>query len=484
MLKQRKEALPRADPNNVKAISNAQSAAWSATMRKAREISDAPSRDWDDIRAALATEFPTETAVVVDRAEGSKSWLSRDVQAGCKPLSDIYSGAWVDVGTDNPLAYCDALRQGVSLLSSGANPTGEYGQFSLRLLHRRTLFVLYTKSRGNTVSIVLGPNAWAARVRKQLANEGPVPVFLFLEDWQGHLRFADAEIGPRTRNGWHLWTRFFPVVEPRWSLAHLLDTSRGFSLVAVVVSVFGSVVSVLLFWPLRRATGKAPFPRDFLAAVSHEFRTPLTSMRHLSEMLESGRIASDEKRQQYYGLLRINSERLLRIVENVLELRRLDDPAQSYRTESLDCAMLIEYITRDFEKSVHEAGVSVNLDIQARPAMISGDTDALRRAIWNVMDNAVKYSPGSTVVRVELARGTDDFLIRVIDRGVGVPKSEMTKVFQPFRRGSAAKATGAPGTGLGLSMTQRILRAHGGRVDLHSEPGAGTTVSLVLPIGG
>jgi two-component system phosphate regulon sensor histidine kinase PhoR len=273
-----------------------------------------------------------------------------------------------------------------------------------------------------------------------------------------------------------------PFLVDAVSRALVLHT-RFIPFVCAGCGLIGAVTTSFALWRVRRRLHTMPFPQDFLAAVAHELRTPLTSIRHMTELLAFDRVPSEERKHRYYDVLRIEAERVYRLVENLLELRRVYATSDAYRMDSIDLSLLVEAATHDFQKSVMDSGYTVIAEVTARPAMIQGDTDALRRALWNVLDNAVKYSPNQKTVHVVLARGLNDFILSVQDYGIGISKQERRSVFEMFHRGTAAKATGASGTGLGLPMVRRIVQAHNGSIQLDSQPGSGTTVIIRLPIG-
>jgi len=142
-----------------------------------------------------------------------------------------------------------------------------------------------------------------------------------------------------------------------------------------------------------------------------------------------------------------------------------------------------ESVIRDFRQDVEPAGFTVSYSGPADHAVVNADREALTQAIWNLLDNAVKYSGESRVVQVEVEQGSD-VKIRVRDEGFGIPAPELKRIFRKFARGSAAVEHGVKGTGIGLAMVKHIVDAHAGRVIVDSEPGRGSTFTIILPAGG
>ncbi|MDA2926427.1 HAMP domain-containing histidine kinase [Acidobacteria bacterium AH-259-G07] len=233
---------------------------------------------------------------------------------------------------------------------------------------------------------------------------------------------------------------------------------------------------------VRRELQVARLQSDFVSAVSHEFRTPLTSVRQLTELLASGRVANRERRQKYYQVLMRESQRLHRFVEGLLDFGRMEAGAQEYRMEALDAAALVRDVVGEFQQEIEDRGYSVGLRLREATALVRGDREALARALWNLLDNAVKYSPSCQTVWVEVRREGEQLAIEVRDRGLGIPASEQKEIFRKFVRGTSSKGTSTKGTGIGLAMVDHIITDHGGQITLTSEPGAGSAFTIRLPI--
>lgn len=239
-------------------------------------------------------------------------------------------------------------------------------------------------------------------------------------------------------------------------------------------------------WFIARAAARelavARLQSDFVSAVSHEFRTPLTSLRQLTEILNDGRIPSEDRRQTYYQALARQTERLHRLVESLLDFGRMEAGTSPYRPAPLDGCALVRSVVAEFETEAAGRGYHVELGINGVAANVMGDRQALDNALWNLLDNAVKYSTECRTVWVDVEREDRYLAIRVRDHGLGIPVSEQKEIFRKFVRGAAAKAENIKGTGIGLAMVQHIVKAHGGEVRLASEPGRGSTFTILLPI--
>jgi signal transduction histidine kinase len=246
--------------------------------------------------------------------------------------------------------------------------------------------------------------------------------------------------------------------------------------------VCGAIYLYLVTRAVRRELSAGRLQANFLTIVSHEFRTPLTSMRQLSELLALGRVPGEDKKQQFYEVLLRETNRLQSLVEQLLDFKGMEEGASSYNLEPQDALALVRTTVEQFQDAMEGRSYHVQLHIDEPSAIVRADTEALARAIRNLLDNAVKYSPHCPTIWVDLSREGKHLAIRVRDRGVGIPASEKKHIFEKFVRGSSSKQTGAKGSGIGLTMVDHIVRAHKGKLLLESTVGVGSTFTMVLPI--
>jgi len=252
----------------------------------------------------------------------------------------------------------------------------------------------------------------------------------------------------------------------------------GFAVLALVLMAG----SYFIMRSINREQAVAKLQSEFVSAVSHEFRTPLTSLRQLSEMLSKGRVPTEELRQKSYDILSSESERLQRLVESLLDFGRIEAGAFPYRFESLDPASFVGGVADEFQEKAAKQGYHIDLTLAGEFAPIRADPEALGLAFRNLLDNAVKYSPDCRTVWVEVEREQDRLVIRVRDEGMGIPASEQKNIFKKFVRGTGSGTAHIQGTGIGLAMARHIVEAHDGEIRLESEPGKGSTFTILLPL--
>jgi signal transduction histidine kinase len=227
----------------------------------------------------------------------------------------------------------------------------------------------------------------------------------------------------------------------------------------------------------------AELQSDFVSAVSHEFRTPLTSLRHLTELLDDGVITSEADRREYYSLLAQETRRLHRLVEALLNFARMESGRYHFRLERADPGRLAMDVIEEFKRENLAGGFAIELHAATR-LVCQIDRESLALAVWNLLGNAVNYSGACRTIQVGVERRSDLAAISVRDGGLGIAPREQQAIFEKFVRGDAARVSETKGTGLGLSLVRRIVEGHGGTVEVESEPGRGSTFTIVLPAFG
>jgi signal transduction histidine kinase len=252
------------------------------------------------------------------------------------------------------------------------------------------------------------------------------------------------------------------------------------SLAAVIAALFfGGFLAI-------RSTAKelklAKLKSDFTATVSHEFRTPLTSIRYLAELLQRGRVLDEARKQQYYETITGESERLSRLVENLLDFSKIEAGVKEYRMEETDIAVLAADVAGRFRQQAAFKDFTLETEIEDGLPVIHADKDSLARAVFNLLDNAVKYSGQNPRVVLHAWSGEDAVNLQVEDHGIGISKPEQKKIFETFYRSESALESDVKGSGIGLPLVEHVVRAHGGKVLLESEPGKGTRVTIRLPV--
>jgi signal transduction histidine kinase len=278
------------------------------------------------------------------------------------------------------------------------------------------------------------------------------------------------------------WTLYLTSAQG-YTETGMLARRRFLLLVTTVMVVFLIAGAYFIAHAIRSDLAVARMQSDFVSAVSHEFRSPLTSIRQLSEILALDRIPNEARRHVYYETLVRETVRLQRLVEALLNFGRMEAGVRQYRFEALDTGTLVSRVAAEFETQIAGSGRRIELDGCNPPCTVDADPEALSVALRNLVDNALKYAPECPVVRVQWGVEKTHVAISVHDRGPGIPASEKRAIFRKFVRGSTAEAANVKGSGVGLAMVRHIVAAHGGNVSLASEAGAGSVFTILLPLG-
>lgn len=282
----------------------------------------------------------------------------------------------------------------------------------------------------------------------------------------------------------------FPTLFAVLPDAALPDTGRsdlGWVLLFIVMPLVLAItlVAAFLLWrDVRREIETAGLRAQFVSSVSHELKTPLTSIRMLAETLLLGRQPVEADRVEYLETIVNESERLSRLINNVLDFSRIERDGRTYQMAATDLDAVVRDAARAMSYPLEQGGFDLRVHTAEVLPVVDADGDALTQAVLNLLSNAVKFSGEERLIELQLARENGDALIRVRDHGRGIETRHQSAVFERFFRAPDVQAEGVPGTGLGLALVEHVARAHGGRVELDSAPGRGSTFTIRLPLTG
>jgi signal transduction histidine kinase len=275
-------------------------------------------------------------------------------------------------------------------------------------------------------------------------------------------------------------------VQPRMPLQQSsLPPPRTGIYVASFCLVFVIVASgaYLLWRDVRRDVAISNLRSQFVSSVSHELKTPLTAIRMFAEMLRM-RPGSDLcLRQEYLDTIVNESERLSRLVDNVLDFSKIEQGRRLYRLQPTSLAVVIDSVVRAVRYPLQQAGYELRVTSDDLLPVVNADADALQQAVLNLLTNAMKYSTTQKQIDLAVERRGGIIAIDVRDYGIGIPAEHRRRIFERFYRVPTAENQRVPGAGLGLTLVAHIAKAHGGEVVVESEPGAGSLFSLHLPVG-
>lgn len=238
----------------------------------------------------------------------------------------------------------------------------------------------------------------------------------------------------------------------------------------------------LTYRNLSREMTLARLKSDFVANVSHELRTPLALIRLYAETLELGRLMAKEKYQEYFRIIREESERLTALINNILDFSRIEAGRKEYEFKETNLAELVHSTLESYRFQIQQNGFAFEENISGDIPPVVVDREAIARSLLNLVNNALKYSKDRKYIGVSLYRSNTRVNLEVQDRGMGIPKNEQEKIFEKFYRCGDALVHNIKGSGLGLSLVRHIARAHGGDVLVDSAPEKGSKFTIALPL--
>ncbi len=253
----------------------------------------------------------------------------------------------------------------------------------------------------------------------------------------------------------------------------------GLIIVTGLVLVAGVVFTVRAS---ARETELSRLKSEFVANVSHELKTPLSLIRMFGETLESGLVKAEGERQEFYAIIRKESERLTHLINNVLDFGEIDAGTKTYAIVRVDIVAVARDCLNAYRFFFERLGFEVATNLPNTPVYLPLDRDAIAQALVNLLHNAIKYGGESKYVGVSLSVDGNEVLLSVADRGVGIPANEIERIFEQYHRLGNGSSGHAAGSGLGLTIVKHAVEGHGGRVEVESTVGQGSVFTLRLPI--
>jgi signal transduction histidine kinase len=257
----------------------------------------------------------------------------------------------------------------------------------------------------------------------------------------------------------------------------MIFTAAFALLLVVIVLGLGATYRVV-----RRESEMARLKSDFVANVSHDLKTPLSLIRMFAETLELDRVTDEATRREYYGVITRESERLTRLIDNVLDFSRIEGGRQRYDIAPGPVEPIVQEVLEAFRHPLAQHGFKVDADVAPDLPDVPVDPAAIKQALANLVDNAIKYSGEHRRLRVGARLDGGHVLIEVADGGVGIPAAETQRIFEKFYRIGRSETQGRRGSGVGLALVKHIVEAHGGRVSVDSRVGEGSRFTLHLPV--
>ena len=396
------------------------------------------------------------------------------------------AAAWSDLPVPKPTSEQQLLTAAVEIMFSRAKPwaTAEFGPGSIGMAENGVSVTLVPLTTDGTQRALLATSSFVEQ--HWLSKVTPIldPQNLRIEVWQRDGRPDDPDVSYLAASETGLpWPLAIDALNPAIEQAGIRQRQWIWALGLVTFAVLACSGSWIVGRAVSRELAVARLQSDFVAAVSHEFRTPLTTMAQLTEMLLDDRVPDAARQRRYFVALGRQTERLRRLVEGLLDFGRMEAGRSPYVQRAIEMTPWVKSVVEQFQQDAASRGHHVHLNGPAGGGiLIDGDSEALGNALWNVLDNAAKYSPGAADVWVDLHLSDNAVAIEVRDAGVGIAPHEQRAIFGKFVRGARAKADKIAGTGLGLAIVDHVVQAHGGTTTVRSALDEGSTFTITLPV--
>lgn len=326
----------------------------------------------------------------------------------------------------------------------------------------------------------------AGTIKKVTAGHSP-EIAITISDNNQRVLYSN---GP-AQNGYLLETNFDPPFS-NWKAGMALKNtsledlarnsflhSAGATLLVLAVLICGIA---LIIRATDREARLAQAKANFVANVSHELKTPLSLLSLFSEILELGRVKNEEKKLEYYQVMRHESRRLNKVIDNILDFSKIEAGRKTYNFADGDMSEVIENVLSSYRYQIVNSGFEVETNLQPDLPPVSIDHDAMAQAISNLLDNAMKYSREVKRLSITTDRRGSDLSVEIADQGIGIPRAEQAKIFEKFYRVGNGLVHDVKGSGLGLSLVKHIVEAHQGTISVESEVGKGSRFTILLPL--
>ncbi len=442
-------------------------------------------RDWDrrllQTPSSVTDEFGLPIAYYV--AEQLINTNGYRDEAATRLRVDLVGGEWISTDAHSYLA--DMMQQAgmsTSADSISLSVLEEEHRLAKYLSDRPSL--LLRESATDPVWVAVPEQLWLVRTTDGFTESQPlVAVHFRLLESLLIQRGSGLRTGPVLTGEERTLAPHFPFLTATITpVAVSGDRNRNrFLLAGLFVLLLATLFGGYMLWrDVRRESRIAQLRTQFVSSVSHELRTPLTSIRLFAESMMTHGSSDPEERQRSLKIIANESERLTRMLNNVLNTSRIDQGTMIYRIETVELSEVVERAVHTMSYAFGQAGVDLAVSIE--PVWIKVDQDAIEQALLNLLSNALKYAASGRSVSVTCSRNGTHAKLTVTDSGPGISSEDQRKIFDRFYRAESAEAKRATGAGLGLALVKHIAEGHAGRVTVESKEGVGSTFTIILPI--
>jgi signal transduction histidine kinase len=334
-------------------------------------------------------------------------------------------------------------------------------------------FPVYLKSISEKLIQKLDPNSSISL--KIEDNNGKLIFSRVIKEGTGYLSFPFSENLPK-------WKLLLSENKPGFVATLLKEGSGIYLFIFILIALLMVLGFAFIMYTLNVELRLNKLKSEFISNVSHELKSPLTSIRMMTEMLHHNRVQTEERKSVYYSAMQEESEHLSHLIDNILDFSRMEDDRKKYDFTDLDLNELLLKFLESTREMLPEPGFDIRYNHPDHVPVINADKDAILQVFYNLVDNALKFSGTSRQIDVSLLSRDDELLFCVKDYGIGISLKDQEKIFDRFYRCDEPQRLGIKGSGIGLTIVKKIMEVHKGHLTLESRPGEGSTFCVHLPI--
>lgn len=265
----------------------------------------------------------------------------------------------------------------------------------------------------------------------------------------------------------------------------LMKAGSGIYLFAFILIVLLMLLGfVFILYTLNVELRLNKLKSEFISNVSHELKSPLTSIHMMTEMLHHNRVENEERKAKYYSAMLEESEHLSHLIDNILDFSSIDEDRKKFEFIDLDLDKLIREFIKSIREMIRETGFEISYSCPNKLSVIRADRNAILQVLYNLVDNAIKFSGTSRKIDINLVFNDNEIQLSVKDYGIGISIKDQEKIFERFYRCRESQRLGIRGSGIGLTIVKKIVEDHGGYLFLDSRPGEGSMFTVRIPVGG
>jgi signal transduction histidine kinase len=445
-----------------------------------------------DVQQLFKQDAPLASVPAADRVAAEKSRVADGAAAAgaAPPLSAFPTTASASAEAVRPAAASARKTEAADAALQEGGPARR-GWTPVSIDGRLQLFGwVLSRAAGEVRGVEMDPGALVAKLGGLLPGDSAVGEGYALRDERGRI-LHQAGVIPESRAP-AVRVPLALALLPGWDVVAFLagpsvdeaGAAGWLGVAGLLLGVFVAAIlagGALLFRQAQRSDEEAAQKTSFVANVSHEFKTPLTTIRLYAELLEQGRVRDAAQGGEYLRTIARETQRLARLVNNALDFSRLEQGRKKFAREPVDLAAELARLLAGQAPRLAEAGLELHRELPRSPLQVGTDRDAFEQIVLNLMDNACKYAAGGGEVTVTLTeRERGGAVLRVADRGPGVPEEHRERIFEKFHRVSDNLTAEKAGTGLGLSIARQLARGLGGELTCRSRDGGGAEFVLEL----